>query len=163
MKKSAPPGLLNPLLPTWFREQCLTRAKLGLFLSPETIMNKEKYVNLLISKLGPHSSVHKCQIFMHDGAPCYHSKVVKKYLEERRKQTLEWPGNSPDLNPINSLWKLMKSKVSEKHRSNLATLQTAIKKACINEIFPDCCCKLIESMPRRLQEVSKHNGGRTNY
>ena len=32
---------------------------------------------------------------------------------------LEWPGSSPDLNPIKNLWSLMKNKVSEKHPTNL--------------------------------------------
>ena len=32
---------------------------------------------------------------------------------------LEWPGSSPDVNPIKNLWCIMKNKVSEKHPTSL--------------------------------------------
>ena len=55
-------------------------------------MNGEKYVNLLKSRLKLHMADHDCQIFMHDGAPCYRSKVVKNFLQQKSIQMLEWPG-----------------------------------------------------------------------
>jgi len=82
-------------------------------------MNGEKYVNLLKSKLGFHMRVHNCDIFLHDGAPCRRSKVVKNFLEQKRMQKLEWPGNSPDLNPIESVLNFMQKKVLEKHPSTI--------------------------------------------
>ena len=133
------------------------------FLPPGTTMNGEKYVNLLKSKLDIHMTIHNCQIFMHDGAPCHRSKMVKKFLEQKNIQMLEWPGNSPDLNPIENLWCVMKNKVSEKHPTNLSALQLAIKEVWVKEISSDYCCTLIESMPHRLQEVIKKKGGHTKY
>ena len=47
----------------------------------------------------------------------------------------------------------MKIEVPEKHPSNLAALQSAIKEVGIKKIFRDYCCKLIENMPRRPQET----------
>ena len=70
------------------------------FLLPETTINGEKYVKLLKIKLVLHIRVHNCEIFIHGGALCHRSKVVKKFLEQKRIQMLEYPGNSPDLNPI---------------------------------------------------------------
>ena len=90
------------------------------FLPPETIINGEKYVNLLKSKLKLHMKVHNCEIFMHDGAPCHRSKVMKKFLEQKNIQMLEWPRNSSDLN-------LMKNKISEKRPSSVDALVTALK------------------------------------
>ena len=78
-------------------------------------------------------------------------------------QTFEWPGNSPDLNPIENLWYVVKNKVSEKHPTSLSALQLAIKEVWVKEISSDYCCKLIESMPHRLQEVIKNKGGHTKY
>ena len=69
------------------------------FLSPETTINGEKYVNLLRIKLELHIRVHNCEILIHGGASCYRSKVVKKFFEKKRIQMLKYPGNSPDLNP----------------------------------------------------------------
>jgi len=90
-------------------------------------MNGEKYVHLLKSKLELNMRVHNRNIFMHDGTPCHRSEVVKNFLEQERIQRLEWPRNSPDLNPIENLWNFTKKKVSEKHSSRLDALQTAVK------------------------------------
>ena len=73
------------------------------FLTPGTIMIGEKYVNVLQEKLQLHMTVHQCDIFMHDGAPCHRSRVVKKFLREKIIRQLDWTGNSPDLNPIENL------------------------------------------------------------
>ena len=40
-------------------------------------------------------------LFQHDGAPCHKAKVITKWLGEQNIDILgPWPGNSPDLNPI---------------------------------------------------------------
>ena len=110
-----------PSLMVWGAMSAMGTASLS-FLPPKTTMNGTKYVALLRSKLQLHMSVHNCSIFMHDGAPCYRSKAVKELLEQENVQVLDWPGNSPDLNPIENLWNLMKVKVAEKYPSNLNEL-----------------------------------------
>ena len=50
---------------------------------------------------------------------------------------LDWPGNTPDLNPIENLWALMKAKVSEKQLLSLKALRKVIKEVWVHEIFPD--------------------------
>ena len=72
--------------------------------------------------------VHNCDIFLHDGAPCHRSKVMKNFLEQNRIQRLERPGNSPDLNPIENLRNFMKTKVSEKHPSSIDAFKQQLKK-----------------------------------
>ena len=91
------------------------------FLTSGTTMNGEKYVKALQEKLQLHMTVHHCDIFMHDGAPCHRSRVVKKFLGEKNIRRLDWPGNSPDLNPIENLWMLLKNKVSEKQPTSANT------------------------------------------
>ena len=56
----------------------------------------------------PFLDIHQCH---HDDAPAPKSKLVKKFLENKKIQ----PGNSPDLNPIENAWNCMKNKVQEKH------------------------------------------------
>jgi len=48
-------------------------------------------------------SVHQCNIFMHDWAPCQKTKVVKEFFWEKNIRFLDWSGNWPDLNPIENL------------------------------------------------------------
>ena len=87
----------------------------------------------------------------------------EEILRAKKIQTLELHGNSPDLNPIESLWRVMKNKVSEKHPTSLSSLQLAIKKVWVKEIASDYCCKHIERMPHRLQEVIKNTVEHTKY
>ena len=99
------------------------------FLPPGTTMNGPKYVQMLSEKLKLHLQVHNCQIFMQDGTPCHCSKVTKNFLNSNNVNLLEWPGNSPDLNPIENLWTNIKNKVSEKQPLSGAELVKAIKES----------------------------------
>ena len=56
-------------------------------------------------------------------APCHRSKVLQGFIDQQRINTLEWPGNSPELNSIENLWSIMKRKVAEQHPSSLLGLQ----------------------------------------
>ena len=39
-------------------------------------LERQKYLDLLKNKLELHMAVHKCSIFMQDGAPCHRAKIV---------------------------------------------------------------------------------------
>ena len=110
-----------------------------------------------------HITVHSTTIFMHDGAPCHRFKIVKKFLEVNHVITLEWPGNSPHLNPIENLWAKMKDLAAVKQPSGGRSLIKAIKKVWVKEISADYCNSLITSMPHQLQVVIKVKGKRTKY
>ena len=133
------------------------------FLTPGTTINGSKYVDLLKSKLLLHMSVHNTLIFMQDGAPCHRSKIVKKFLGDNNVVTLDWPGNSPDLNPIENLWSKMKDLVAEEQPSSGKTLTETIKEVWVQKISREYCMSLIASMPRRLKAVVKVQGGHTKY
>ena len=126
-------------------------------------MNGEKFVKVLQEKLQLHMTVHQCDIFMHDGAPCHRIRVVKKFWGDKNIRQLDWPVNSPDLNPIENLWMLLKNKVSEKQPTNAKSLVTAIKEVWRKEISAEYCKKLIDSMPQRIEAVLRSCGGHTEY
>lgn len=133
------------------------------FLPPGTTMNGTKYVDLLNEKLELHMDIHNCTVFMHDGAPCHRSKTVTQFLKSKKIQTLDWPGNSPDLNPIENLWTVLKDKVSEKQPGSAMELEKAIKEVWVRDLSAEYCRSLVESMPRRLEAVIKARGGPTKY
>lgn len=136
----------------------------GLFFLPKrTTMNGVSYLEMLKDKLPIHMVIHNCNIFMQDGAPCHRAKIVIEFLKNKKIETLDWPGNSPDLNPIENLWSLMKDKVAEKQPSSLSCLEKAIKDVWVTEISQDYCKSLVNSMPRRLQMVIQNKGGHTKY
>ena len=103
-------------------------------------------MNLLREKLQLHMAVHQYLVFMHDGAPCHRSKVVQSFLDQQTINMLEWPGNSPDLNPIQNLRSKMKRKVSEQQSSRLLGQQHTLKEVWVKNLDVEYCRKQILSM-----------------
>jgi len=131
-----------------------TQGTAGLFfLDPGTTMNGKKYLELIKEKLESHMAVHNCEIFMHDGAPCCRAKIVTNFLKTKNIKLLEWPGNSPDLNPIENFWTELNNRVAEKHPISLPSLIKTIKSSWVLDIPAELCRNLIEGMPRWIRAV----------
>ncbi|GFU09307.1 putative transposase like protein [Trichonephila clavipes] len=50
---------------------------------------------------------------MQDGAPCHTARSIKAFLAEQNIPLLDLPGKSPDMNPIENIWELMKREVAK--------------------------------------------------
>ena len=75
---------------------------------------------------------------------------------------LEWPSQSPDLNPIDNMWYDLKIAV---HQWNPSDLKELVQ-FCFDEwekISVARCAKLIETYPKGLAAVIAAKGGSTNY
>jgi DDE superfamily endonuclease len=57
-------------------------------------------------------------VFQQDSAPCHTAKTVKAWFARNKVNVLDWPGNSPDLNPIANSWFRLKRVVRERHSTN---------------------------------------------
>lgn len=77
-------------------------------------LNAQSYVRRCLSKV----SVYLAQndvVFMQDGARCHWAKTVIRYLEGKGIEYMEgYPSNSPDLNPIESIWALLDKMIAER-------------------------------------------------
>jgi len=101
-------------------------------------------------------------IFQQDNAPCHKSQYTMEFFKESKVTLLDWPPQSPDLNPIEHVWSYMKLKLTEKEVKN--------KKQLITEIFNiwhaipnDFIRNLYDSMPNRVEAVIRAKGGHTSY
>ena len=65
-----------------------------------------------------------------------------------------WPGNSPDLNPIENLWSILKKKVDKLKPTNCDQLRALIRQEWM-AISQDLAQKMISSMPEQTAEVMK--------
>uniref|UniRef100_A0A674EGJ2 Paired domain-containing protein n=1 Tax=Salmo trutta TaxID=8032 RepID=A0A674EGJ2_SALTR len=135
-------------------------------LSRNTAMDKEWYQHILREQLLPTIQEQfgddQC-LFQHDGAPCHKAKVITKWLGEQNIAILgPWPGNSPDLNPIENLWSILKRRVDKQKPTNSDKLQALIMQEWA-AISQDVAQKLIDSMPGRIAEILKKEGQYCKY
>ena len=136
----------------------------GLFFLPKnTTMNSERYIDVLENHMKPFMKIHKATHFLQDGAPCHTSKKVKQYLKDSNMEVIDWPGNSPDLNPIENVWSYMKYHLKQKPITSSKTLVDEIKKLWVLDMSQQYFKKLADSMPKRLKLVIKHKGEMTKY
>ena len=75
---------------------------------------------------------------------------------------MDWPSNSPDLNPIENLWGIVKRNVEKRMPQNIRNLERLMSEEWQN-IPSSILISLVESMPRRCQLVIESNGERINY
>ena len=138
-------------------------SKLYILPKNETI-NAPKYMELVKEQLPVAMATLNTNILQQDGAPCHSAKLIKTWFDNSPYKLLTpWPGNSPDLNPIENCWAVMKRKLSKLHVSSYEQLITKICDVWQAEITPEFCKNLVESMPKRIEACEENKGGITKY
>lgn len=130
--------------------------------------DREKYRQILIHRAIPSGTrlIGKGFILGHDNDPKHTANTVKAYLQRisnKGKITImEWPSQSPDLNPIENLWNIVKMKRKGIKALSAEDLFQKVSKIW-REISTETLNKLVESMPRRIEAVIRNNGGHIKY
>jgi len=156
---------------------CFHHTGVGVLKRVEGTIDAQAYKQILIHRAMPELKAlidkepsHVAWLFQHDNARVHTAGVVTQYLEskeaawEGRLQVMDWPSQSPDLNPIENLWGYIKKKLRK--RTN--------KPSSFNQLFDfileewnavpsQILVNLIESMPRRIEAVIKNKGGSTKF
>ena len=86
-----------------------------LFLPIETTMNGARYCKMLEDKVKTHMAIYESNMFVLNSAPYHCSMLVSDYFQKKNIKTLDWPGNIPYFNPIESLWAILKDQVADEH------------------------------------------------
>ena len=64
---------------------------------------------------------------MQDKAPCHKAKTVLSFLEEEGIAVMKWPPQSPDMNPIENIWKIIGEKAQNRNPQNIDDLWGFLK------------------------------------
>lgn len=130
-------------------------------------MNKIQYLHVLQSRMKPQLDEWYPEndgIFMHDKAPCHMAKSVTRFLEENNITVLDWPGNAPDINPIENLWGIIKQKLQGVEVSSRSELINSIIRFWHRDAtLLETVHNLVDSMPKRMADIIRQKGGFINY
>lgn len=136
----------------------------GLYFLPHGVtMNATRYQEVLHEHLLPFMEMHRATAFVQDGAPCHKAKSTTRWLSHKKINTLIWPPNSPDLNPIENLWTIVKRKLSHFRPTTVTAMEEDIKKIWTREITTELCKNLSFSMPKRISSVLANKGYPSKY
>lgn len=135
------------------------------FLNKGEMMNGPRYLRILDEKLEFFMAQHATSHFLQDGAPCHRAKMVTAWFKDRPNiQLIRWPGNSPDLNPIENVWAWMKRRLRDIPCTNMKQWREEITRLWVIKMADSQYLRnLVESMPRRLNEVIEREGATTGY
>jgi transposase len=99
---------------------------------------------------------------MQDNARIHTAKATLALFKDSSLALMEWPANSPDLNPIENLWSLLKHRVGLHFPTTREEVIAAIQAEWANLSTSDIarCC---QSMRERCQAVIDANGGHTKW
>ena len=103
-------------------------------------------------------------VFMQDNAPVHKSNHSMEWLRSREVNVMDWPAQSPDMNPIENVWGIMKREIAR----NISQIKCKadLWRACQNvwaQLTPVDINQLYQTLPNRCSEVRKMKGFITKY
>jgi transposase len=147
---------------------CMSWEGVGFAAKIDGRMDSDLYCSILEDELQQSIKFFKKKrkdtLFQQDNDPKHKSNKATSWFKDHKIQVMDWPAQSPDLNPIEHLWVHLKRQLAaystppsginelwERTQREWEAIDTAVVQ------------NLIESMPRRVEEVIRAKGGCTNY
>ncbi|GIY71705.1 transposable element Tc1 transposase [Caerostris extrusa] len=126
----------------------------GSLVPVEGMTDSQKYTSILPDKFEPFMQTFDgcIDVIQQDLVPCHTSTLTTKFLKTKLT-VLDWPGNSPDINPIENLWSILKRRACKMDCSTkIKMIENVVKVWFRDEDIKNACSKLVESMPKRAKK-----------
>ncbi len=144
---------------------CMSACGMGSLHIWKGTINAEMYIQVLEQHMLPSRrrlfQGRPC-IFQHDNARPHTASITTSWLRRRRIRVLKWPACSPDLSPIENIWRIIKRKMRQRRPKTVEQLEACIRQECDNIPIPNLE-QLVSSVSRRLQTVIKRRGDATQW
>ena len=92
-----------------------------------------------------------------DNDPKHRSKISTTWKCSKSITTLNWPSQSPDLNPIENVWAFMKHKLKKNPVDSVDSLVRRLR-SIWSSISKEYAQNLVKSLPKRLETVIGSKG-----
>ena len=93
-----------------------------------------------------------------DNARYYWTNQVLQFFQENNIKVIDWPPYSPDLNPIENLWSIIKDKLKRKKFISMSSLKSKLIKL-LENIYEDLVKRLLEGIYNRINIWMETKGG----
>jgi transposase len=183
-EKNAPHNVKTKSKESWISVMmwgCFAGTKLGPIAFVDGHPDSNQYINLLSENLIPFIEERKANgttgmIFQQDNASFHCSKETQRFFDETSPDLdftiMDWPPNSPDMNPIEHLWPVVKNELFRRFpdtstlRGGCAKVKSELKARLTvvwDNIGEEVLDRLIASMPERVKALLEAKGWYTEY
>jgi transposase len=139
----------------------ISRRGRTLSMVTEHTVDSSEYCSILSKCLvGKSPFTDRPWLLQQDNAPAHTARATKAFLMKKKITTIDWPASSPDLNPIERLWKWVKDEIEKARPTNLKQVAAEYRKAW-TRITVGMCNNYIDKIYSVMEAILKNEGSFT--